>query len=113
MATVTVRIPQPLQKLTSGKEEVTATGSTIREIIESLETDYRGIKERLCDGNGTIRRFVNIYANDEDCRFLGNLDTELKDNDVVSIVPAIAGGMVEPGDPGLVKKNSSSRSPRS
>ncbi len=87
-----VRIPTPLRKLTEGKEEVAAAGATIGEIITSLEASYPGIKARICDENGAVRRFVNIFANDEDIRFLQNLDTPVTDADEVSIVPAIAGG---------------------
>jgi molybdopterin synthase sulfur carrier subunit len=88
----TVRIPTPLRKLTNGKEEVAAAGATIGAIIADLEAHYPGIKERLCDDTGKVRRFVNIFANDEDIRFLANLDTPVKDTDEISIVPAIAGG---------------------
>lgn len=88
---VTVRIPTPLRTLTAGKDEVEAQGSNVGELIEDLEKSYPGIKERLCDDKG-VRRFVNIYANEEDIRFLDNLQTQLKDGDSVSIVPAIAGG---------------------
>ena len=89
--TVTVRIPTPLRTLTGGQEEVNAHGRTVRDVIDDLETHYPGMRERLCDDKG-VRRFVNIYANDEDIRFLENLDTELKDGDALQIVPAIAGG---------------------
>ncbi len=88
---VTVRIPTPLRTLTGGLDEVTAQGATVRAVIDDLEKSYPGIKDRLCDEKG-VRRFVNIYANDEDIRFLENLETELKDGDAVQIVPAIAGG---------------------
>jgi MoaD family protein len=88
---VTVRIPTPLRTLTGGNDEVSAQGSTVRAVIEDLEKSYPGIKDRVCDEKG-VRRFVNIYANDEDIRFLENLDTELKDGDSMQIVPAIAGG---------------------
>ncbi|HTM20848.1 MAG TPA: ubiquitin-like small modifier protein 1 [Kofleriaceae bacterium] len=88
----TVRIPTPLRKLTDGKEEVSAKGGTIGEVLNDLETNYPGIKARICDENGQVRRFVNIFANDEDIRFLANLDTPVGDKDEVSIVPAIAGG---------------------
>ena len=88
----TIRIPTPLRKLTQGKEEVTAAGATVGALIASLETQYPGIKERICDDSGQVRRFVNIFANDEDIRFLKNLDTPVKDSDEISIVPAIAGG---------------------
>ena len=88
----TVRIPTPLRKLTAGNEEVVAAGATIGEIIADLEKKHPGIKERICDESGAVRRFVNIFANAEDIRFLQNLDTPVKDSDEVSIVPAIAGG---------------------
>jgi sulfur-carrier protein len=88
----TVRIPTPLRKLTDGKEEVTASGSTVGEVIANLEKAHPGIRARICDDSGAVRKFVNIFANDEDIRFLQNLDTPLKDSDEVSIVPAIAGG---------------------
>jgi molybdopterin synthase sulfur carrier subunit len=88
----TVRIPTPLRKLTGGAEEVAATGTNIGELITDLEKRYPGIKERICDEHGAVRRFVNIFVKDEDIRFLQNLETPLKDGDEVSIVPAIAGG---------------------
>ncbi len=88
---VTVRIPTPLRSLTGGHDEVQAEGSTVRAVIDDLEKNYPGLKDRLCDDKG-VRRFVNIYANEEDIRFLENLDTEVKDGDAVQIVPAIAGG---------------------
>jgi len=88
---VNVRIPTPLRTLTGGADEILIEGATVRQLIENLEAAHPGIKDRLCDEKG-VRRFVNIYANEEDIRFLENLDTELKDGDSVSIVPAIAGG---------------------
>jgi molybdopterin synthase sulfur carrier subunit len=88
---ITVRIPTPLRTLTEGKDEVEANGSNVRQVIDDLERRYPGMKERLCDDKG-VRRFVNIYANEEDIRFLENLDTQVKDGDSISIVPAIAGG---------------------
>ena len=88
---VTVRIPTPLRTLTGGADEVSADGGTVAEVIESLEANHPGMKERLCDEKG-VRRFVNLYANDEDIRFLDNLETTLKEGDTLSIVPAIAGG---------------------
>ncbi len=87
-----VRIPTPLRKLTDGKEEVAAAGTTVGELITNLEENYPGIRARICDDDGSVRRFVNIFANDEDIRFLNNLDTPVKEGDEVSIVPAIAGG---------------------
>lgn len=87
-----VRIPTPLRKLTEGKEEVPAKGGTVKEVLNNLDLYYEGLKERICDESGNVRRFVNIYVNDEDIRFLKNLETQVKENDSISIVPAIAGG---------------------
>ena len=87
-----VRIPTPLRKLTGGAEEVQASGKSVGELIGELEKKYPGIKERICDDSGNVRRFVNIFVKDEDIRFLQNLETPLGDKDEVSIVPAIAGG---------------------
>ena len=89
---VRVLIPTPLQRLTQNQAEVMAEGSDIRELIGQLEHQFPGVKSRLCDENGALRRFVNIYLNDEDIRFLKGEATPLKDGDEVSIVPAIAGG---------------------
>ncbi len=89
---VQVRIPTPLRRFTGGSEEVAAAGTTVGSVIDDLERQYAGIKERLCDNEGQVRRFVNIYVNGDDIRFLNNLDSELKDGDELSIVPAIAGG---------------------
>ena len=89
---VKVRIPTPLRKLTGGADEVAAEGATIGELIDNLEAAHAGLKPRLCDEAGEIRRFVNIYVNDEYVRFLDGRNTALKDGDEVSIVPAIAGG---------------------
>ncbi len=89
---VVVRVPTPLRRLTDGQGEVEVEASTVREAIEKLEEQYPGFKERLLDENGDLRRFVNLYLNDEDVRFLKGVNTELKDGDVLSIVPAIAGG---------------------
>jgi len=88
---IKVRIPTPLQKLTNGKAEVDCSARNIAELVEALEKDYPGIKERLSEG-GKIRRFINLYVNDEDIRFVNKEETVLKDGDSVSIVPAIAGG---------------------
>ena len=87
-----VRIPTPFRKLTKNAEEVKAQGRTIAELIADLEKNYPGLKDRICDDQGAVRRFVNIFVRDEDIRFLQNLDTPVKDTDEVSIVPAIAGG---------------------
>ncbi len=89
---VKVRIPTPLRSLTNGSEEVIVEGSSIKEVIDNLETNYKGFKERLCDENGQIRRFINFYLNDEDIRFKDNQETPVNDGDQISIVPAIAGG---------------------
>lgn len=88
---ITIRIPTPLRTLTGGQDEVAVAGGTVREALDNLEKKHPGLKERLLDEKG-VRRFVNIYANEEDIRFLDNLDTSLKEGDSVSIVPAIAGG---------------------
>jgi len=89
---VKVRIPTPLQKITGDKGEVEVKAASIKELLENLEKNYPGIKTRLCDESGKVRRFVNIYLNEEDIRFLSQESTPLKDGDEVSIVPAIAGG---------------------
>ncbi len=89
---ITVRIPTPLRKLTQDKETVEAAGDTIQGLIDDLEQNYPGLKERLCDEQGELRRFVNIYLNDEDIRFAQGRATAVKDGDEVSIIPAIAGG---------------------
>lgn len=88
----TVRIPTPLRTLTGGKDEVEASGGTIAELVENLESKYPGIRDRLLDEKG-VRRFINIFVGDEDIRFLDGLKTELKGNEHISIVPAIAGGV--------------------
>ena len=89
---IKVRIPTPLQKLTSDKDVVECDCSSVKDLIEGLEKKFPGMKERLCDEGGKLRRFINIYVNDEDIRFLKMDQTPLKDGDEVSIIPAIAGG---------------------
>ncbi len=89
---VTVRIPTPLRTLTKGSDEVTAAGGTVGDVVEDLERQYPGVKSRLCDDKGEVRRFVNIFLADEDIRFLQGLKTPVKEGDQISIVPAIAGG---------------------
>lgn len=89
---IKVRIPTPLRPLTKGQGEVEAKAGSVVEMIEVLNSTHPGIKDRLCDETGELRRFVNIYVNEEDIRFLKGKDTSLKDGDEVSIVPAIAGG---------------------
>ncbi|HEB73220.1 MAG TPA: MoaD/ThiS family protein [Nitrospirae bacterium] len=93
MATVKVRIPTPLQKITGDKGEVETNGETVKEMIDNLEQSYPGLKERLYDEEGKLRRFINIYVNEEDIRFLDGESTKLGDGDDVSIIPAIAGGV--------------------
>jgi sulfur-carrier protein len=89
---VVVRIPQPLRSLTGEKTSVEATGTSLNELIGDLETNYPGVKERILDESGQIRRFVNVYINGDDVRFAEGLQSPLKDGDEVSIVPAVAGG---------------------
>ncbi len=89
---ITVRIPTPLRPMTGGKNEVEGTGNSIGELIEHLNAVHPGLKDRICDEQGEIRRFINVYLNEEDIRFLTGKDTPVKDGDEVSIVPAIAGG---------------------
>ena len=88
----TVRIPTPLRKLTQGAEEVSAAGKNIGELIADLEQRFPGIKERICDDKGAVKRFINIFVNEEDIRFQDNLETKLSAGTEVSILPAIAGG---------------------
>ena len=87
-----VRIPTPLRKLTNDEEIVEVNANSVGAAIVELQTRYPGIKERLVDDTGAIRRFVNVYVNEEDIRFLQNQETPLKNSDEISIIPAIAGG---------------------
>ncbi|HEY3914003.1 MAG TPA: MoaD/ThiS family protein [Verrucomicrobiae bacterium] len=89
---IKVRIPTPLRKLTHDEEIVQVDATTVGGAIAELQTRYPGIKERLTDDAGSVRRFVNMYVNEEDIRFLQNQETALKDGDEISIIPAIAGG---------------------
>ncbi len=89
---VKVKIPTPLRKLTNQQAEVDAEGSTIREIVDSLEALFPGFKERMCDDQGDLRRFVNVYVGEEDIRFMDGFDTKVADGEQVSIIPAVAGG---------------------
>ena len=91
--TIKVRIPTPLMKLTDNQSEVSAKGKTISDIINNLESQFNGIKDRICEENGSPRRFINIYINEEDIRFLEGEKTAVKDGDEISIIPAIAGGI--------------------
>jgi molybdopterin synthase sulfur carrier subunit len=92
---VKVRIPTPLRPLTGGKGEVETQAVDIQSMIDSLNGQFPGLKGRICDEAGEIRRFVNIYLNEEDIRFLSGKETLIKDGDQISIVPAIAGGKEE------------------
>jgi len=91
--TIKVRIPTPLMKLTDNQSEVSAKGETISDIINNLESQFNGIKDRICEENGSPRRFINIYVNEEDIRFLEGEMTAVKEGDEISIIPAIAGGI--------------------
>jgi len=89
---VQVRIPTPLRKFTGGRDTVEAEGSSISAVLADLDAKHPGLRERICETDGSIRRFVNLYINGDDIRFLENLDSPVKDGDEISIVPAIAGG---------------------
>ncbi|MGA7689440.1 MAG: MoaD/ThiS family protein [Jiangellales bacterium] len=88
---IEVRIPTILRDYTGGAKTVEADGATLAELVDHLEASHPGLKDRLVD-NGSLRRFVNVYLNDEDVRFLGGLGTELTDGDSVTVLPAVAGG---------------------
>ena len=88
----TVHIPTPLRKYTQGKETVDVSGATVSEVLQNLEAAHPGIRERICDDAGKLRRFVNVFVADEDIRHLEQLETKVRDNDAISIIPAIAGG---------------------
>lgn len=88
----TVRIPSPLRKLTDGQAQVEVEGDDVRSAIHSLEVKHPGIGDRLLDEDGELRRFVNVFVRDEDVRFQDGLDTAVGDDDVVSVIPAVAGG---------------------
>ena len=90
--TTTVRIPTILRTYTGGVSEVPATGGTLAEVIDSLEADHPGIRARVLDETGKLRRFVNVYVNDDDVRFAEGLDTPVPEGGSVSIIPAVAGG---------------------
>lgn len=89
---VVVRIPSPLRKITGELSEVECAGDTVKDIIEDLEARYPGVKARLCDENGDVRRFINIFVGEEDIRFLDGINTSVVSDQEISIVPAIAGG---------------------
>jgi sulfur-carrier protein len=89
---VKVRVPTPLRRFTAGVDEVTAEGDSIKAVLDDLDRSHPGILERLLDEKGELRRFVNVYLNGDDIRFLNQLSSKVKDGDDISIVPAIAGG---------------------
>jgi molybdopterin synthase sulfur carrier subunit len=89
---IRVRVPTPLRRFTAGSDEVAASGDSVKAVIQDLERNHPGISERLLDEKGELRRFVNIYLNGDDIRFLSQLESKVKDGDDISIVPAIAGG---------------------
>lgn len=90
--TAHVRIPTILRSYTGGESEVTADGATLLEVLDDLEASYAGIKGRILDDNGALRRFVNVYVGNDDVRFLDNLDTPTPDGAQISVIPAVAGG---------------------
>jgi MoaD family protein len=89
---VRVKLPTILRKHTDGEPLVDAEGSTVRELLSDLESRYPGITKNVVTGDGGLHRFVNVYVNDEDVRYLGSLETEVSEGDTVSILPAVAGG---------------------
>jgi molybdopterin synthase sulfur carrier subunit len=88
----TIRIPSPLRRYTNGQSKVESGGATINELLDNLEASYPGIKARLCDDTGQIKRYVNVFVNDEEIRTLQGSNTPVTDKDEVSIIPAMAGG---------------------
>lgn len=90
--TIEVRVPTILRKHTDGERAVKAEGSTLRELIDDLDSRHPGLRDAVLDDAGELHRFLNLYLNDEDVRFLGSLQTPVKDGDIVSILPAVAGG---------------------
>ena len=91
---IEVRIPTILRTYTGGEKAVTGDGSTLADVLVDLDSRHPGLRERIVDDKG-LRRFVNVYVNDEDVRFMGGLDTGLKDGDTVTVLPAVAGGSVD------------------
>ena len=89
---ISVRIPTILRSYTGGASEVTAAGGTLAEVLDDLEANHTGIKARVLDDNGEIRRFVNVYVGNDDVRFLDGLTTATPDGTQISIIPAVAGG---------------------
>jgi MoaD family protein len=93
---IEVRVPTIMRTHTGGEKKVTAAGATLRELVDDLEANHAGMRGALLDDDGQLHRFVNVYLNDEDVRFLGGLETPLEDGDTVSILPAVAGGSILP-----------------
>jgi|TARA_B100000959_G_C14883895_1_gene583757 molybdopterin synthase sulfur carrier subunit len=89
---ISVRIPTPLRRLTNGQDKVALNSTNIKNMVDDLEKHFPGMEKRLCDDEGNLRNFVNVYINGEDVRFLNGIDTALKDGDEISLVPAVAGG---------------------
>ena len=89
---IVVRIPTPLRRLTNGQDKVDVEGDSLGGVIDAMNEQYPGIRERICDDQGQLRNFVNVYINGEDVRFLQGLETATADGDEVSVVPAVAGG---------------------
>ena len=89
---VTVRVPTPLRRIANGAKDVQASGGTVSALIDDLETRFPGFRDRLCDDDGTLKRFINLYVNGEDIRYASGLETSLTDGDEVSIIPAVSGG---------------------
>ncbi len=93
MPNVKIRVPAPFQKMVGNQSEVSVAARTVSEALAALEAAHPGIKEKVCDDSGKVRKYLNLYVNDEDIRFLKGEGTELKDGDEVAIIPAIAGGL--------------------
>ena len=89
---IVVRIPTPLRRLTDGQDKIDVDGDSLGSVIDAMNDQYPGIRERICDDQGQLRNFVNVYVNGEDVRFLQGLETATSDGDEVSVVPAVAGG---------------------
>jgi len=92
MAQIEVRVPPVLRKFTTGASAIKGEGKTVSELLENLDRDYRGLKTEIVSADGSVHRFVNIYRNGEDIRYLDRLNTTLQDGDVIAILPAVAGG---------------------
>tara|TARA_B100001750_G_C15002699_1_gene348190 strand:+ start:25 stop:315 length:291 start_codon:yes stop_codon:yes gene_type:complete len=88
----TVRIPTPLRKVTNGEDKASVEGNTMSEVVEALENQFPGLKDRICEPTGELRSFVNVYINGEDIRFVDGMSSSVASGDEISIVPAVAGG---------------------